>query len=90
MTSVKLIVCYLVSSGVPDSCGCSYDATLIYQDWEEAMQDLRAAVNLGREVVIKRTLVKPIEYKAGGPADTDTIKRFRGELDQIAGCCGDC
>jgi hypothetical protein len=73
---VERLVCYLVYSGVHSAGGCSYENKATYDDWDELVVDVKAALDADLQVMIEPTLMTSAEYKAEGkefPAGTNPL-----------------
>ncbi len=78
---ITQIVVYEVHTG--DGSG-SYDACLLYDEWEEVVTDIKAALDHGRDILIERTLMTRGAYEDGGATRDDYLRKFRGEPASVA------
>lgn len=66
---VERIVVYEAYSGVVDSSGgCSYENAATYDEWDELVVHMKAALDADLQVMIEPTLMTPAEYEADGKA----------------------
>jgi len=73
---LSVLVIYDVDTG--DGSG-SYDAGALYDDWAEAVADIKAALDHGRQVLIETTWMTQAEYDQQRESDPEEIRRLRGE-----------
>jgi len=73
---ITQVVCYTVHTG--DGSG-SYEECLVYNEWAEAVADIKAALDHDRDVLIERTCMTQTEYDSLDDTSDDAARRLRGE-----------
>lgn len=77
---IAKLVYYIVWTGEgDDDNGVEYDTAVVYDEWPEAVADIKAALDHDRVVLVERSLMTRAEYDEGGEASPDFIRRLRGE-----------
>ena len=76
---VERIVCYEVYSGVSSPGGCSYEYKAVYDDWDECVRHLKAALDAELQVMVEPTLMTTAEYEACGKEFPNGVNPLLGE-----------
>lgn len=76
---VERLACYQAYSGVCSAGGCSYENKATYDDWDELLRDVKAALDVDLQVMIEPTLMTPAEYVAEGKAFPTGTNPLLGE-----------
>lgn len=77
--TVERIVCFAAYAGVIHAAGdCSYENQAIYDDWEELVTHMKAALDAGLQVMVEPELMTELEYEALGGEFPDDVNPLLG------------